>query len=99
MSRTKAVAFGGVVGLALALAPLSSASADDGWHNRWGHGGNWNHGSSWNHNGGNWHGSGNWGHGWNGHGGYGYYGHGGTHVGVACYGCLWPLDLVGAVVG
>ena len=72
MIRTKAVALGSLMGVALAFGPVSSASADDGTHNRWGHGGSWGHSGNWNQGSGNWnhggwgHSNGNWGHGWSG---------------------------------
>src|SRR5204862_8307468 len=86
MGKSKVVALGSLVGVALALAPLSSAFADDR-HGSWGHGSHWGGG----------HGNGGYavsgGHGYGGHGyGYGYGGHG-------CYGCFWPFALAGAVVG
>ena len=41
MGKTKVVALGTLVGVALALAPLSSAFADTRFNRHWGHGGNW----------------------------------------------------------
>ena len=41
MGKTKVVAFGTLVGVALALAPLSSAFADTRSNRHSGHGGNW----------------------------------------------------------
>jgi hypothetical protein len=41
MGKTKVVALGTLVGVALALAPLSSAFADTRFDRHWSHGGNW----------------------------------------------------------
>src|SRR5438552_17062418 len=62
MGKSKFVALGSLVGVALALAPLSSAFADNRFHGHWGHGGQWGGG----------HGNG----GYSVHGGHGYGGHG-----------------------
>src|SRR6202795_4070564 len=86
MIRFKAVTLVSLVGVGLALAPLSSAFADIGFRNgQWGHGGHAQVGDP-----------GNGGYG--GHGGYygGAYGHGsGVHGGY--YGA-WPLFGLGAAV-
>jgi len=65
MGKSKVVVLGSLVGVALALAPLSSAFANDRFNGHWGHGGNWGGG----------HGYAVSGHGYGGHG-YGYGGHG-----------------------
>jgi hypothetical protein len=41
MGKTKVVALGTLVGVALTLAPLSSAFADSRFDRHWGHGGHW----------------------------------------------------------
>src|SRR6266851_7964188 len=84
MGKSKVVALGSLVGVALALAPLSSAFADDR-HGNWGHGSHWGGGH------------GNGGYAVSGGRGYGGYGYG--YGGHGCYGCFWPLALAGAVVG
>jgi hypothetical protein len=84
MVKSKAVALGSLVGVALALAPLSPAFADNRFHGHWGGGSHWGHGGQW----GGGHGNG----GYAFRGGHGYGGHG-------CYGCFWPLGLAAAVVG
>jgi len=84
MVKSKAVALGSLLGVALVLAPLSSAFADNRFHGRWDRGGQWGHGGQWG----------------GGHGNAGYVVRGGYgHGGHGCYGCFWPLGLAAAVVG
>jgi hypothetical protein len=82
MIRFKAVALGSLIGVALALAPLSSAFADDRSHNgHWVRGGHWGHGQTAYVVHGGYYG----GHAYGGHGGY--YGYG-----------AWPIFGLGAAV-
>jgi hypothetical protein len=85
MFKPKVVALGSLVGVALAVAPVSAALADQPFRGgHWGHGGNWSSGGHWG--------------GGHRYGGYVVYG-GRGYGGYGCYGCLWPLGVAAGVVG
>ena len=99
MTRFKTVALVSLVGAGLALAPLSSAFADDRSHNgHWDRGGHWGgHGQAGYAAHGGYGGHGGY---YGGHAGYGGYGHGyyGGHGGYYGYG-FGPVFGGAAVVG